>query len=56
MIVNTINDDKAIAGSGEGAILAGRCKLVRQSGRGGMGAAKVKHENGIMCAMKGRGE
>ena len=33
MISNTINDDKAIAGCGEGAILAGRCKAFRRPGR-----------------------
>ena len=30
MISNTINDDKAIAGGGEGAILAGRYHILRQ--------------------------
>ena len=35
MIDNTINDAKTIAGGGEGAILAGRYKLVRRPGRGG---------------------
>ena len=35
MIANTINDDKTIAGGGEGAVLAGRYKLVRRLGHGG---------------------
>ena len=30
MISNTINDDKAIAGGGEGAIFAGRYHILRQ--------------------------
>ena len=32
MISNTINDDKTIASSGEGAILTGRYKIIRQLG------------------------
>ena len=39
MIANTINDDKTIAGGGEGAILAGRYHILRQIGEDGMGAA-----------------
>ena len=34
MIDNTINDDKTIAGGGEGAILAGRYHILRQLGQG----------------------
>ena len=30
MINTTINDDKAIAGGGEGAILAGRCHILHK--------------------------
>lgn len=39
MIDNTIDDDKTIAGGGEGAITAGRYHIVRQLGRGGTEAA-----------------
>ena len=39
MIDNTINDDKTISGGGRDAILAGRYKIIRRPGRGGMGAA-----------------
>ena len=39
MIDNTINDDKTIAGGGEGAILAGRYNILRQLGQGGEGLA-----------------
>ena len=38
MIDNTISDDKTIAGGGAGAILAGRYKIIRQLGQGGIGA------------------
>ena len=34
MIDSTINDGKAIAGGGEGVILAGRYRIIRQTGRG----------------------
>ena len=36
MIENTINDDKTIAGGGEGAIPAGRSKIFCMFKRGGM--------------------
>ena len=35
MINNTVNDAKTIAGGGKGAILAGRYRILRQTGRGG---------------------
>ena len=35
MIANTINDDKTIAGGGEGTILAGRYKVISQLECGG---------------------
>ena len=37
MIDNAINDDKTIAAGGKDVILAGRYKIVRQFGCGGMG-------------------
>ena len=39
MIVNTINDDRTVAGGGKGMILAGRYHILRQLGQGGMEAA-----------------
>lgn len=33
MITNTINDDKTIAG-GNGTMLAGSCRILRQLGKG----------------------
>ena len=39
MIDNTINDDKTIAGGGEGAILAGRYKIILRTWCGGNGEA-----------------
>ena len=42
MIYNTINDDKTIAGGGEGAILAGRYRILRQLGQGGDGLGEMQ--------------
>ena len=38
MIYNTINDAQTVAGSGEGALLANRYRVVRQLGQGDMGS------------------
>ena len=42
MIDSTINDDKTIAGGGEGAILAGRYHVIRQLGQGGISGVRLK--------------
>ena len=57
MIDNTINDDKAIAGGGEGAILAGRYKAFRRPGEVAWGRQCPtgkwynvrRHERGKVC-------
>ena len=53
MIDNTINDDKTIAGSGEGVILAGRYHILRRLGQrrkngAGLKQELSKFENGII--------
>ena len=35
MTYDTINDKQTVAGNGEGTLLAGRCRIVRQLGIGG---------------------
>ena len=42
MIANPINDDKTIAGGGEGAILAGWYRILRRLELGGMGGASFE--------------
>ena len=44
---NTINSDKTIAGGGKNVALAGRYHIIRQLGRGGMGAITVCRRNMI---------
>ena len=39
MIDNTINEDRTVAGGGKDVILAGRYRILRQLGPGGMEAA-----------------
>ena len=39
MIEDTINEDKTISGGGKDVTLAGRYHILRQLGKGGMGAA-----------------
>ena len=48
MIDNTINDDKTIAGGGEGAVLAGRYHILMLAGARRHGGGNVQRENGII--------
>ena len=41
VIDNTINDDRAIAGGGEGSVLAGLYHILRQLGQSGMRTEKL---------------
>lgn len=41
VIDNTINDDRAIAGGGEGTVLAGLYHILRQLGQSGMRTEKL---------------
>ena len=42
MINSAVNDDKTIAGGGEGAILVGRYHIRRRLGQGGMSGASFE--------------
>ena len=46
MTDNTINDDKTIAGGGEGATTAGRYRIIRQLGQGGDRIEAEKFQRG----------
>ena len=48
MTYSTINGGKTIAGGGKGAILAGRCKIIRQLGLVAWRQERSKLGNGII--------
>ena len=47
MIDNTINDNKTIAGIGKDVILAGRYRIIRQFGQGGMGSVWLAEDRQV---------